>query len=444
MNKHAMKTNNNFLKPGGWSRFAIICTVLILLNLLIFYFLPGNIYLYLAYTLIVIFIFKVSGFSSKHIFIFSFIYLMLASIIKLTGNCILAHRWLDGLSFYVLSLPVTATLTYIYEEKLEGKISYKKRNRAYFYLSLFSIFIFMFSLVFVNRVYFEVCFFNKFYTEKYFNGEEILRVNGEDVYNKMCIQIETPHNYEVIDGIFTVEGWAIDESKIPGTKIDYVGVWMDNKPAEGGKFICRCDYGIDREDVSKSKGDEYKKSGFYCEIDSNKFEDSLRKFYVYYHSNNFGWKYDVLELFINNKESFIFEGILGPDGANKEIEQEHSSIVEDKRKIILEEGEGVLKYVKIPINIKSGQDYLVSFDIKRTSTHLDNDIFFDFFGDGYDNPAQEFKIEHTFIDRDYKKINRLINSGDVPDGTDVYFRVFTYSGGSVKIENLAIYRVIGP
>jgi hypothetical protein len=440
MYKHAIKTDNNFLKPGGWGRFAIICAALILLNFLIFYFLPGNIYLYLAYTLIVFFVFKVSGLNSKYIFVYGFVNLILASAVKLAGDRILLYRWIDSLSFYVLSLFIMATLAYIYEEKLEGKINCKKKERAYFYLSLFSIFIFLFSVVFVNRVYFEVCFFNKFYTEKYFTGAEALKVDSEDIYNEMYIEVEKPGNYYIISDVFTIEGWAIDESDVPGTKIDYVGVWMDNKPAEGGKFICRCDYGVEREDVGKSKGDEYKNSGFYCEIDSNKFEDSLRKFYICYHSNNFGWKYDTLELFINNRNSIVFENILEPDWANKEVELKYSSI-EDKRKIILEEGEDVLKYVKIPINIESGQDYLVSFDIKRTSAHLDNDVYFDFFGEDYDIPGQDFRVEHTYIDRDYKKIDWLINSGNIPPGTDVYFRIFTYSSGSVKIENLAIYKV---
>ncbi len=72
---------------------------------------------------------------------------------------------------------------------------------------------------------------------------------------------------------------------------------------------------------------------------------------------------------------------------------------------------------------------------------MDNIIYFDLFSDGYDNPLQEFNMESIYIDKNYKKINKLINTGEIPAGTDTYFRIFTNSSGSLLIKNLEIYKI---
>jgi len=391
----------------------------------------------------VLFVFKLFDFSSVNIFIFSFIYLILASVVGLSNNYILSYKWVGSLSFYVLSLFIMATFTYIYEQKLESRISYRKRKVSYFYLSVFSLFIFLFLAISLNFIYFKVSFFNIFCTEKYFNETEVLNIDGKETYNEMHLEVEKPGYHNVVSGLLTVEGWAIDESKVADNKIDYVGVYLDNKPIDGGEFVTRCNYGFEREDIGKAKGDKFKDSGFCCSIDSTKIENGLRRFYVYFHSNYFGWQYKVLEIFINNENSFIFENILTI--VNKGVELNYSDINEDGSTIIIEKGEDALKYIKMPVNIESNQDYFISFDIKKNyilDNILDNYIYFDFFGDGYDNSEQEFKIKHTYIGGGYKEINHVINTGDIPSDTDIYFRIFTRSSGSLKIENLRIYKII--
>lgn len=72
---------------------------------------------------------------------------------------------------------------------------------------------------------------------------------------------------------------------------------------------------------------------------------------------------------------------------------------------------------------------------------MDNIISFDFFGGGYDNPEQEFSLNNVEIESDWNRVNRIINSGSIPD-TDIYFRVFTRSSGSIKIEDLVIYEIV--
>lgn len=392
----------------------------------------------MAFCLLVFFVFKMLGFSSVNFYIYSVAYLIIASVVVLINNYILLLRWLDSLSFYVSSLFVLATLVYIYEWKLEKKITLVKRKRVYSCFSLFLMASFLFTSIFLNLTDIKVYFFNNFYKEKYFNEIDMIEVNGEDIYNEMDFLVETPGDYNIINGIFTIEGWAIDESEIPGTKIDYVGIYFDNKPQDGGEFVSRCKYGIKREDISEAKGEKFKNSGFLYRMDSNKIEDGLRKFYIYFHSNNFEWKYDTLELLINNKDSFVFEDIL--DKKNKDIEFKYSNISEDGNIIVMEEGENVVKYIKFPVNIESGQDYWIGFRIKEI-TNLDNYIHFDFYGDGYDNPEQEFSVEHTHIDKIHKEIRQLINVGNVSPNANVFFRIYTYSKGSVEITNLKIYKV---
>ena len=82
---------------------------------------------------------------------------------------------------------------------------------------------------------------------------------------------------------------------------------------------------------------------------------------------------------------------------------------------------------------------MISFNIKEVED-IDNIISFDLFGDGYDNPEQEFSLDSDDIGGEWKKINRIISSGNTPD--DTFFRIFTNSSGSIKIEDLVIYEIV--
>ena len=438
MNKYAIKTSLISLKFLPWCRFIITCAVLTFLNLLVLYFFPRSIYTDIIFVLVVFFAFKFLGFIGIHIFFYSIIYLVIASIITLINNYFILFKWSGSVSFYVLALFVMATLTYLYEQKFESRFRAGKKKITYLSLSILLILTFLFSTAFININDTKVYFFNKFYTEQYFNEIELLNVDGQDIYNKMDFFIEKPRYNILIRDHFLIEGWAIDESEIDGTSIDYVGIYLDNKPGEGGKFIGRGHHGILREDLFQTKGEKFKYAGFLSRIDSNKIEDGLRQFYVYFHSNNFGWKYDLIELFIHNNDTYIFEDIL--DKENKDIEFQYSSITDDNS-IIIEDGSNVLKYVNFPVSIESHNDYMLSFEIRKLS-NINNTINFDFFGKGYDNPEQEFNISHVLIYEHYSKINQIINTGEVLPGTDIYFRIFTNSAGSFEIKDLSINKII--
>ena len=151
MNKHAIKTNLINLKSFSWSRFAITCAILTFLNLLILYFLPGNIYSDFAFVLIVFFTFKFMGLSSINFFLYSIIYLIIASVAALINNYTLSYMWLSSIAFYILALFILAILGYIYEQKLESKIRAGKRKMVYLILSIFFIITFLFSTAFLNR-----------------------------------------------------------------------------------------------------------------------------------------------------------------------------------------------------------------------------------------------------------------------------------------------------
>jgi hypothetical protein len=124
----------------------------------------------------------------------------------------------------------------------------------------------------------------------------------------------------------------------------------------------------------------------------------------------------------------------------RNAEFQNMKLSEDKREIIIEEGREKLKLCKIPIKVSSNKDYLVSFEIRRTKG-LEYPISFDFIGDDYDNPEQEFVLNPDYVGADYTQIIQIINSNEIPSNIGVYFRIFTYSEEEVIIRNLEVYEV---
>jgi len=124
----------------------------------------------------------------------------------------------------------------------------------------------------------------------------------------------------------------------------------------------------------------------------------------------------------------------------EDIKLQNTSYTSSDGDIIIEEGENILKSIAIPVNVESNYQYLISFDIK-TLSDLNNNIYFDFSGKSYNNAEQGFVIEPGSISEEYKEIRKVINSGDVPEGEVTYFRISTNSDGSLKIKNLAIYKI---
>jgi len=418
-----------------WPVFFLVSLVIAVINIVLLYILPGNIYSDIAFVFAVLFIFKLLEFTTVNLFIYSVFYLILASVIVLVDSYNVSLVLFDSMSFYVVAFFILSFINYIYENRLEIKLDKGFRQKVYSYLFIIFSALFVFSVVFFNQVDIKLYFFNRFFTDKYFKEIEEVETGGRKIYNEMVFSIETPEDYKIIDDYFDVKGWAADESDIEGSRIDYVGIYSDKAPGDGGRFITRCGHGLSRPDLRE----EFADSGFYCRVDSNRIGDGIRKLFVCFHSNKFGWKYEEVPIIVNNEGSFVFNEVFKDI---REGEFTNARISEDGNGIIIDEGSNILKSAIFQVNIESGKDYLVSFKINRLS-QLDNIVYFDFFGEGYDNPAQEFSLDSDNIGWVYKRVNRLINPGAVTDG-NVFFRVFTYSGGSLKIEDLIIYEVIKP
>jgi len=417
----------------SWPRFFLISVIALVINMFLLYMLPGNIYSDIAFVFAVLFIFKLFRFNTVNILIYSMFYILMASAFVIIDNYSISSRLLGSISFYVPSFFVLAFVDYIYEERAGKKINKKNKGRAYSFLFLAFAVLYLFSAIFFNRVDIKVHFFNRFMTDKYFKEVEVVQVDGRKVYNEMIYSVERPGQYYIVEDYFDVKGWAVDKSDIEGTKIDYVAVYSDGEPGDGGKFIARCDYGVRRNDP----GEKFTDSGFSCKIDSNRIGDGIRDIYVCIHSKFFGWKYEEITIIVNNEGSFVFEEVFMD---LREGEFINARISEDGEGIVMEEGSNMLKSASFKVDIESGKDYIVSFKI-RALRQLDNIMYFDFFGEGYDDPDQEFSLESNDIGVEYKKVNRFINSGIVP-GEDIYFRIFTYSGGSLNVDNPVIYEVI--
>jgi len=121
-------------------------------------------------------------------------------------------------------------------------------------------------------------------------------------------------------------------------------------------------------------------------------------------------------------------------------EFQHSFLSEDNKEIITEEASQTLKLIKIPIEISSNKDYVITFKIKKVED-LDNIICFDFSGKNYDEKEQEFTLEPEKVNKDYARVTNVLSSSNVPSNTDISFRIFTYSGGGIIIKDLEIYEL---
>lgn len=113
----------------------------------------------------------------------------------------------------------------------------------------------------------------------------------------------------------------------------------------------------------------------------------------------------------------------------------------DKNELIIGGSHGTEKLYKVPINIERNKDYLISFEIKQNKK-VENYIHFDFYGDNYGNGSQEFYLAPDSIKEEYIRVERIINSENVPSNSDIYFRIFTESIGEFSIKNLEIHKVV--
>lgn len=140
------------------------------------------------------------------------------------------------------------------------------------------------------------------------------------------------------------------------------------------------------------------------------------------------YEFDIFEQFYN--KSLIYPDIYS-DFSLKNV-----TLSDDKELVF--KNEESLSVCEIPVLIKSNTNYLVIFEIKETED-LDDSINFDFYGDGYDNPEQEFNLNISNVNQNYKQFYCVLNTGEVPSDAEIYFRIFTYSGGEAIIRKLYLF-----
>ena len=215
-------------------------------------------------------------------------------------------------NFIALNIPIfmlSAAILYLLEYKKNFDKNYLSTNKFFKNLKPRKIFSFVFLLFFISFILLtflsnqkdtSMLYQRTIKRNTYFQEIENIKLDGKNYQNKTDFKIEMPSEKDVVSGYFIIEGWAADIGEIPDSKIDYVLVYAYEKPENGGKFICKCNYGKLRTDIGKSLGDDYNYTGYYYRIDSRRFRNGINTLYVYVHSNNFGWKFETVDLIVDN------------------------------------------------------------------------------------------------------------------------------------------------
>jgi len=140
------------------------------------------------------------------------------------------------------------------------------------------------------------------------------------------------------------------------------------------------------------------------------------------------------------KSTYINKGVVLDHMNYENCEFINSRLLLDESEVILSGERDKLKSYKVPIQVDDNKDYLISLYIS-IDENVNGAVHFDFYGTNYDRAEQEFYLDPEDMERSYKKITNVIDAGLVPDDEEVYFRIFTYSGGECRIKDLEIYEV---
>ena len=229
-------------------KFALAWILFLGFNFLILYFYPRNIYIDISFVLVVFFTFKFLRLSSINIFLYGASYLLLVILLIFFRNYILSYRLIDSITFYIPCFFILASLGFIYEEKIENKITFKKKKISY--LCLFCVcsvlFIFLFvsfnletpiTKIIVGRTKGSINrIFNK---QEYYSKKEFVIIDGEKVKEKITISAKSTNQDNSVSGKIKIEGWALEKNSKYDSGIDRIEFFLDGKPGEGkylGKF----------------------------------------------------------------------------------------------------------------------------------------------------------------------------------------------------------------
>ncbi|MHB1375906.1 MAG: N-acetylmuramoyl-L-alanine amidase [Candidatus Humimicrobiaceae bacterium] len=114
---------------------------------------------------------------------------------------------------------------------------------------------------------------------------------------RVLINIDSPKNNDNINGIFKIEGWALETSAQDSTGITAVDIY--DGPANGqANLISHATYGIARPDVANSLGGRagFINCGFIADIDASRLSAGPHNIYVYANNSFLGWQYAVVKI----------------------------------------------------------------------------------------------------------------------------------------------------
>jgi len=245
MDKTKIFTEKSYI---SWVKFVMVWLLFLGFNFLILYFYPRNIYSDISFVLFVVFTFKFLRFSSINIFLCGTSYLWLAFIVILLRNYFIPSRLIDGITFYIPCFFILSSLGFIYEQKLESKITLRKNKIAY--LCLFCVFSVLFIFLFVsfnlkqnstkiiigntkqliNRI---------FKKQEYYSKKDFVIIDGEKVKEEITIFKYFSKEGIPFSGKIKINGWAIEKNAKYDSGIDRIEFFLDGKPGEGkylGKF----------------------------------------------------------------------------------------------------------------------------------------------------------------------------------------------------------------
>jgi len=272
-----------------------VCLICVLIQGVLFY-LDKTIYLGCFLMLTAVTFLIHIGLSDREILILDGLFFIICPIFLIIGNFDLSNY----IALNIISLSLLYIAVYLFRKKIAGKSKNSNFKMALKYILIIMAAGFIVLSVFIGKEETNHALQRFFNPREYYRGIERIEVNGSEYENRMKIVIDTPKNGSEVSGLFVIEGWATDFCFLEDACIDTIYVVANRHLNDGGDIFSRIDTKKRREDVANQYGERYKDAGYYIVVDSKKFDNGLNKFYIYAHSNYFGWKYAETEVYIDN------------------------------------------------------------------------------------------------------------------------------------------------
>ena len=311
MNKTEIITEKSYVT---WIKFVMAWILFLGFNFLILYFYPRNIYIDISFVLVVFFTFKFLKLNSINIFLYGVSYLWWAFIIIFFRNFSLSQRLIDSITFYIPCFFILSSLGFIYEEKIEKRITFRKKKISY--LCLFCVFSVLFIFLFISfnleQPSIKIIINNTktiinntkevtnrtFNKEEYYSKKEFEVIDGEKVKEKIIISAYSSQQGIPFPGKIKIKGWALEKNSKYDTGINRIEFFLDGKPGDG-KYLGKFSQNYDTELETK----KFIKNLYFNFYDRSPSKDELSFWAMNLEWNNMSY-YDVANSIINSSKIF--------------------------------------------------------------------------------------------------------------------------------------------